>query len=269
MPVHDEEFASIPELVARVLAIAEGLAEGRPLWFRGLACADHSLTPKLFRGANDATAAFDRERRLAVRFRQRSLPFWPGGYPQSDWEHLFVMQHHGVPTRLLDWTENLFVGLYFALPAGPQHDPGNIAHDPCTPTLWCLDPVGWNDTVPQLQGLVDQSAVYTSADEEIVRPYTPANNQNRLLQRNDQPLAIYGTHNSERIVAQRGTFTIAGRSLDSLESFADGGPAELWKLRLTMSPTQLSKELSVLGFTESMIYPDLGALSRELTVTEI
>ena len=33
---------------------------------------------------------------------ERSLPFWAAGYPQGKWEHLFSMQHHGIPTRLLD-----------------------------------------------------------------------------------------------------------------------------------------------------------------------
>lgn len=270
MALIELDVDSTAGIVDAVLGISGGVTDGRPLWFRGLSCAEHTLLPKLYREAADHASAIDRERRLAVRFRQRSLPYWPSGYPQNDWEHLFVMQHHGVPTRLLDWTENLFIGLYFALPSGQAHGVDDAHPDgSCTPALWVLDPVGWNATVPQLEGLIDHGSIYTTADEEIVRPYLPATNENKMLQRNDQPLAIFGTHNSSRIVAQRGTFTIAGRSLNPLETFATTTEPVLWQIRIRTGGDELKRHLGVLGFTESMIFPDLGALARELEQSEV
>ena len=50
---------------------------------------------------------------------------------------MFFMQHYGVPTRLLDWTENPFVAIYFALVS--MEDIKNV-----DAAIWMCDPVAWN-----------------------------------------------------------------------------------------------------------------------------
>lgn len=160
MPVTTREVQGLEGLLQLVLEIARSLPEDAFLWFRGLSCASYQLLPKLMRDGKSAEAIFDRELRLLTRFRQRSMAYWPAGYPQNDWEHLFAMQHFGMPTRLLDWSENLFVAAHFALAS--QRNDGHHHDGVCVPTIWCVDPVAWNRSTPVLEEFGDVIQVLTT-----------------------------------------------------------------------------------------------------------
>jgi len=184
---------------------------------------------------------------------------------------MFAMQHHGVPTRLLDWTENLFVGLYFAVASDKHggHDDEPNGEPTCLPVIWCLDPVGWNRGVPQLRDYGSEISVLTTADDEL-DPYKPESTRDRLRKRQNTPVAVYGTHNTARIVAQRGTFTVAGKEIAALETFADvvGDEPVLWRISIDSPREGIRRDLGKLGFTETMIFPDLPGLARELDASE-
>lgn len=269
----DLQTSSVDDLVKQVVDLRRSLGSDSVLWYRGLGCREHHLLPRLLRDAPDIEAALERERRLITRFRQRSLPYWPQGYPQNDWEHMFAMQHHGVATRLLDWSESLFVALYFALEirTGSQHDhQGNGESGPCVPVIWCLDAVNWNRNVPALAESGEDIGVLTTADKDLIQGYEPESPGTRLVNRKATPIAMFGTHNSPRIVAQRGTFTVAGcKDLRPLEEYAASvDPGILWRISLDGDTSQMKEDLSALGITESMIFPDLPGLAREIDASE-
>ncbi|WP_207836997.1 FRG domain-containing protein [Williamsia soli] len=257
--IDDLEFDSVSDLVSKVV----GRLSDSPLWFRGQPSNEYKLTPKLMRGpSRPMDEVYQREARLVARFRERSLPFWPAGYPQQPWEHLFSMQHHGVPTRLLDWSENLLVATYFAATTPPSQSEGK-------PTVWTLDPLGWNSRVPQLSDT--GIGVLTVADDEAQRWEPATSTGDRLAKRAKYPVALYGVHNSPRIVAQRGTFTIAGDTwlgMDELPCDDTNWAGYLTKYVFSGSSADLMNQLRFLGFTESMIFPDLSSLAAELTILE-
>ena len=102
------------------LNIINGYTDGSWI-FRGVNSADYVLKPSIARG----TLHYDYSRKLEdyvfTRFKRESLPYL-GFRPADDWDWLALAQHHGVPTRLLDWTESPLVAAFFAVIGWVERD---------------------------------------------------------------------------------------------------------------------------------------------------
>lgn len=142
------------------------------LWYRGCGKSTYLLQPSLFRHRHKREIAelSSLELQLMTRFRQRSIPFHDRSL-LDDWDALFFMQHYGVPTRLLDWTENPLMALYFAVMSAPfKAQRSGALQFRADAAVWVLDPVVWNRKSLQHQSF--DGGVLTPADEAL-KGYKP------------------------------------------------------------------------------------------------
>jgi hypothetical protein len=189
------------------------IAPDRTSWYRGCGKSTYELKPTLFRHPlhTDTEKLITVESEILARFKERSVPYQERPL-SSDWEFLFLMQHFRVPTRLLDWTENPYIALYFAVTSAPFVLRGGSPEFEEDAALWILQPAQWNQKALQHIGFLGR---ILSSSSEFLKSYEPAQKYEYL---SNEPVALFGIHNNPRIVAQRGVFTIFGKNSSPMET---------------------------------------------------
>jgi hypothetical protein len=101
--------------------------EERGHWvFRGHSDIAFKLIPSVGRGKHTSKSREKYESSLFKIFC-REAKVYTDSFPTDEWERLALAQHFGLPTRLLDWTMNPLIALYFAVEANPETDGELIA----------------------------------------------------------------------------------------------------------------------------------------------
>lgn len=105
-------ICSLEDFISRV-----ALYDGDSTIYRGVKHSDYNLTPRLGRIVfKEGKDLYSEEKNLFKWFTERGRPYLRIDPETSDdWLLLSLAQHHGLPTRMLDWTRNPLVALYFAV----------------------------------------------------------------------------------------------------------------------------------------------------------
>lgn len=215
------------------------------IWFRGQSNFDWKLSPGLMR-LTDAPS----EGALLTRFKQ-SAGMLINARPKDDFDWLFLMQHYGVPTRLLDWTESPLTALYFSV-IEEEGDNNDAA-------LWSLKPTELNK-IANIS--TNEKNFIPSFDDDELKMYSveklSSNPRNRLA-----PIATIATRNSPRIQAQLGVFTIHHLDNRSIEEFCTKQEVCKYKI-LATAKREIRKELDLLRINKFTLFPELASIGETL-----
>jgi hypothetical protein len=156
------DCASWNELLEEVMRVTHKFEQkypGSPVpFFRGQSSPSYQLLPGLFRLTADGQVKYNiyDERNFYYEFRARAGALLNPGF--TSWDVLFLMQHHRVPTRLLDWTESFATALYFAL----EEATSDI-------DIWMLDPYLLNQQVVIYNAFLRANYFFVSTDRRFGR----------------------------------------------------------------------------------------------------
>jgi hypothetical protein len=211
-------------------------------FFRGHKDASWPLKPGIFRGDFRSYA----EQSIYYEFRSSARMLL--GNTTDPWEILFAMQHHGLQTRLLDWTGVFTVALYFAV-----HDPFEMA------SIWMLDPYMLNEISFRQNEILDiqndfphNYFDYFVTDNEDMHHEFPAD-----------VVATFPPHTNPRLAAQRGMFTIHGTAVPIATDPKFSECFQKFELSSDGRDEALNF-LSLAGVNDFSLFPDLDGLCRHL-----
>jgi len=197
-------------------------------------------------------------KRLAVGLTT-GLP--EGGNEINNLNWLFLMEHHGMPTRLLDWTQNILVALFFAV-AGDAED-----NDRRDGQIWVIRPHDLNDKGGVGSGFpLPGHPIVEYLAREMFYGLGRKEGLARKLQLEPiptEPVAILPPLPWPRMIAQNSAFTLhpKPRSLENMYV----PEAKLTRHRVSSSSkVKIRRELRLIGIEYRTLFPELDSIARDI-----
>ena len=226
---------------------------------------DHSHSPYVFRGlarssySNRSSLArlgegYPRlERHLIRNFRKYAHREQPG---PALWDWLSLAQHHGLPTRLLDWTFSPLVAAHFATATAPDADA----------VVWAVNSAGAHELLPDplREALgVEGATVFTT---ELLAERAPTLEEFDALGGGDRFLLFFEPPSlDDRIVNQSAVLSVMCDPEASFDEWAQAHPdlCHAW-LITTEAKAEIRERLDQANVTERVLMPGLDGLATWL-----
>jgi FRG domain len=221
-----------------------------PWVFRGLARSSYSNVSSLARLGDDFPSL---ERHLIRNFRKYAHRERPG---PALWDWLSLAQHHGLPTRLLDWTFSPFVAAHFATATSPEEEG----------IIWAVDCEAAHAELPaDLRAALraEGALVFTT---ELLSHHAPTLEAMQALEESE-PFVLFFEPPSldDRIINQSAVLSAISDPTHHMEEWMEQHPDawRAWKIPPD-AKSEIRERLDQGNVTERVLLPGLDGLAAWL-----
>jgi hypothetical protein len=260
MPITVVTVSSLGDLIDKVTPTEPDPRTGRRRdsgVYRGDGDASWPLLTSLDKlgGRGSPHSKADLEEHILRNFIRYSRPHFTTP-PVNEWEVLVAAQHHGLPTRLLDWTYSPLVAAHFATVSGQE---------PSDRAIWRLD---WKSVhrffgLPELALLIQDLEGILGGD----RPMTPWSLFSGQKDSKQFACMFEPPSLNARIVAQSATFTLCSDKRVSFDRFLEdhGLGSALTKFIIpAREAARFRDQLDLVSVDERRLFPDLDGVAAEM-----
>ena len=225
-----------------------------PYLYRGLPNIKFHLETSLYR--NCKYKGYELEKSILRNFTKYASIEAPN-LVGSVWSQLIIGQHHGLPTRLLDWTYSPLIGLHFATSGESFFE---MQENNCV--VWAID-------IEEINGLLPHRYKYKLREEhaylftvEMLNEVVQSLDNYDDDMENNSMILLEPPSIDQRIINQYSYFSVIPREISDIESFLNLKTKNTIKYVIDKSlKWRIRDMLDQLNVSERIIYPGLDGLS--------
>lgn len=221
--------------------------------FRGLSDCRYRLENSFLRNCDDNP---ELEYHILRNFRKYARTAEPN-LTYTLWRSLVLAQHHGLPTRLLDWTYSPFIAMHFAT--------ANTEHYDIDGVIWQVDFVKVNNLSPEpLKGLLDKEKCNAFTVEMLESEFSTLQRFDQVFGA-DQAIFFEPPSIDDRIVNQFALFSVMSNPVAVFDEWLSLHPGICRRLIIPKEMKwEVRDKLDQANITERVLFPGLDGLASWL-----